>query len=91
MGGGKSKSKSSAHEMHIKRAHGGGFIVTHHPKKKHPMDDSEPEQHVVPDADALANHVQQNMGDQPAAGEGPAEPEQAQAAPAPAPMPTQGM
>lgn len=91
MGGGKSKSKSSskAHEMHIKRAHGGGYVVTHHKAKKHPMDDSDPETHVVPDAEALQAHVQGAMGDQPPAGTPMPDPN-AQAA-APQAMPPQGM
>jgi hypothetical protein len=73
MGGGKKSGKKSEshgdkpHEIHIKRAHGGGFVVTHH-KKKSPMDGSEPETHVVPDADQLQQHVQDNLGDQPPAG-----------------------
>lgn len=74
MGGGKKSSKKSEsrgdkpHEMHIKRAHGGGFIVKHHPKHKPGQMDDEATEHVVPDADQLAQHVQDNMGDQPPAG-----------------------
>lgn len=87
MGGGKSgkSHKPSAHEIHIKRAHGGGFIVKHHKKKKAgQIDMEEPQEHVVPDMDQLQQHVADHMSDQPAAGQGPLEPEQApQAAPQP--------
>lgn len=93
MGGGKSKkseSKSSGekpHEMHIRRAHGGGFVVTHHKKKSSMMDQSDPTEHVVPDADQLAQHVQDNMGDQPPAGTPAPDPN----APAPQPQAAAGM
>lgn len=83
MGGSKPKSKSSSkkpHEIHVKRAHGGGFIAKHHHKSKPGEDQQEPEEHVVPDMDALQQHLQDNLGDQPAAGMPP------QGAPAPAPQ-----
>lgn len=94
MGGGKSTSKSKssgAHEVHIKRAHGGGFVVKHHKKHKPgQLDQGEPEDHVISDMDQLKAHLDDHLGDQPPAGEGPA-PEQA-AAPAPqAPTPQMGM
>ena len=89
--GGKGKSKSKGgkkpHSMHIKRAHSGGFVVTHHHA---PADDGtmpEPEDHVVPDLDSLHDHIDQNMGDQGPAPTAPP-PEAAAAAPAgPAPAP----
>ncbi len=75
MGGGKKSEKSEKkssgekpHEMHIKRAHGGGYIVKHHPKRKPGQMDDEATEHVVPDADQLQQHVADNMGDQPPAG-----------------------
>lgn len=70
MGGGKKKSSSSkkhAHEMHIKRAHSGGFIVHHHPVPGSPEEAGEPESHVLPDIASLQAHVGDNMGDQPPA------------------------
>lgn len=71
MGGGKKKSSSKKHphEMHIKRAHSGGFIVTHHHKMGDDGAMPETEDHVLPDTAALQAHVGDNMGDQP-----PAEP-----------------
>lgn len=96
MGGGKSKKSESKsggekpHEIHIKRAHGGGFVVTHHRKHKMGMDDGEPETHVVPDADQLQQHVSDNMGDQPPAGTPMPDPN-AQAATPPQGAPPQGM
>lgn len=98
MGGGKKSGKKSEshgdkpHEMHIKRAHGGGYVVTHHKHKKSPMDSmDEPETHVVPDADQLSQHVQNAMGDQPPAGTPMPDPNaQAAAPPQGAPSP-QGM
>jgi hypothetical protein len=46
----------------------------------------EPDQHVVPDLDALQSHVADNMGDQPPMEAQAAAP----AAPAPAPAPAAG-
>lgn len=91
--GGKSGSKKSEshgdkpHEMNIKRAHGGGFVVTHHKAHKPGMDMNDPETHVVPDADQLQQHVSDNMGDQPPAGTPPPDPNAAppQGTPAAAP------
>lgn len=78
--------KAKVHRMEIERADGGGYIVHHHheqPKDKEGMSEHRPmTKHVVADADDLADHVQEHMGDQPAAGEAP-EPEPEQA-PAPA-------
>lgn len=83
MGGGRGKSSKSAarpSEMHIKRGHTGGFIVTHH--HKHPA--AEPSTHAVQDTEQLLQHVQDNMGDQPPTGSAPAPA-------APPQMPPQGM
>lgn len=92
MGGGKPKEKSSSHakphEMHIKRAHGGGFIVKHH-HKTDPMTGMTPdsEDHVVADPEQLQQHVADNMGDQPPAGTPMPQPQ----APAPQAGPMPGM
>lgn len=87
-GHGKSKSKGGKkpHSMHIKRAHSGGFVVTHHhaPADDGSMSDPD-EDHVVPDLDSLHDHIDQNMGDQ-----GPAPITPPPAAPAPAPAPAAG-
>src|SRR6185312_3291057 len=78
MGGSKPKSKSKSssgdkpYEIHVRRAHGGGFIAKHHKKRKPGEMDEEPQEHVIPDIDQLQQHIADNMGDQPPAGEGPA-------------------
>ena len=66
MGGhGKGKSKNKPHSAHIKRAHSGGFHVTHHFKPTGddgmPAEDTE---HVVPSVEALHDHIDQHFGDQ---------------------------
>jgi len=89
MGGGKSKPKSSAHEIHIKRAHGGGFIAKHHKKKKAgQIQDEEPQEHVLADLDQLKQHMDDHLGDQPPAGQGGMEEEAPQGMPQ---APMQGM
>ena len=78
--GGKKKSKSKSkpkskakkggkpvHEMHIRHAKSGGFIVKHHFKPQPTQQGGgggmpqEPEEHAVPDMDALQQHVGDNM------------------------------
>lgn len=65
LGGKKSKS-SKPHSIHVRRGHSGGFVATHHHKGGAGSMD-EPEEHVLPDIAALQQHMQDNMGDQPAA------------------------
>lgn len=96
MGGSEEKHKGSkVSHMEIHRADGGGFIVHHHHEaeksKEGHMEHKPMTRHVVNDADDLGDHVQQTMGDQPAAGEAPdpddqpaGDPGQSAAAPAPA-------
>src|ERR1700677_3035799 len=86
MGGGKKKSKSGkhVHEMYIKRGKSGGFIATHHFDNSGSGPDEPPEMpedHVIPDAATLGQHVQDQMGDQGAAPMAP--PPDAQAGPGP--------
>jgi hypothetical protein len=74
LGGGDKKKSSSksgkVHEMHIRRAHSGGFIVKHHHEPDPESGASAPsEEHVVGDVDQLQQHVADNMGDQPGAEE----------------------
>lgn len=86
MGGRKSgkTSKPGPHEIHIKRAHGGGFIAKHHKKKKAgQLMDEEPQEHVLSDLDQLKQHMDEHMGDQPPAGQGGMEEETSQPAPQP--------
>ena len=75
MGGGK-KSKSSSgkkskghkvHEMHIRHAKSGGYIVKHDFKADQAGGMSpEPEEHAVPDMDQLQQHVDAHMQPPPA-------------------------
>jgi hypothetical protein len=93
MGGDKkssSKSKSSKskskkpHSIHVRRGKSGGFIAEHHFKSESPDEMTpESEEHVVPDIDALKEHMAEHMGDQP--GQEPAE---AEPAPTPSAAPT---
>ena len=58
--------------MHIRRATGGGFIARHDlaDEAGNPAGGAAPE-HVLPDMDAAQAHLDDHMGDQPAAGEAP--------------------
>jgi hypothetical protein len=71
MGGKKSKPKPKTknkktgkhvHEMHIRHAASGGYIAKHHfkPQAGSGMPE-EPEEHAIPDMNALTQHVQDNM------------------------------
>jgi hypothetical protein len=87
MGGGKKKSKKKkssgkhVHEMHIRHAANGGYIVKHHfkPVAGGGGQPQEPEEHAIPDMPGLQDHVQDNMQQPP--------PQQAQPQPAPAAQP----
>jgi hypothetical protein len=88
------KEKRHVDEMHIKRGAKGGFVVHHDMKggeKEHEEKRTGP--HVIANADDLHDHIDEHMGDQPAAGEGeaPGGADPAAAAPAPGagPDPTQ--
>lgn len=83
---GKKKSKSKGkkggkhvHEMHIRHAASGGYIAKHHFKPGGGGAPQEPEEHAIPDMDALQQHVGDNM--QP----------QAQPQPQPGPMQQQAV
>lgn len=67
--GKKHEKKLHTHEMHIKRADHGGHIVHHHMRDED-GNEAGTQTAVVPDNEALGQHVQDAMGDQPAAGEG---------------------
>lgn len=74
MGGkksGKAKSGKKPHSIHVRRAHSGGFVATHHHKMADDGSMPEDEEHVIPDMQALQQHMQDNMGDQGAAPQGP--------------------
>lgn len=85
---GSSKSEKKVHKMEIRHGASGGYIVTHHqkPKAESMMSGAqEPQEHVIPDAEALQQHVAANMGDsEPAPG---ASPDQAAGAAQAAPDP----
>lgn len=76
--------------MHIKRGKSGGFIVSHHHAPDETGAMQEPDDHVIPDMQALQSHVADNMGDQGPAP--PPSPDMSQAAGpgAGAPPPTPG-
>jgi hypothetical protein len=67
-GGGKSKSSSSKgkrpHSVHVKHGASGGYIATHHFKHKQGEDPIDPEDHVLPDQQAMLDHMEANMPDQ---------------------------
>lgn len=64
------KPKGHVHAVHVRRASGGGYIATHtmQDQSGKGLPDQE---HVIPDADALQDHMQAAMGDQPPAGSAP--------------------
>jgi hypothetical protein len=77
---GKGKSKTHTHGVHYERASNGGYIAhvhKHHGKGPHSEGMSHVEEHALPDKEAVAEHFDEHMGDQPGYGE-----EMAQAAPA---------
>jgi hypothetical protein len=74
MGGSRKKSKTKkkkggkhVHEMHIRHGASGGYIAKHHFKPGADGMPQEPEEHAIPDMDALQQHVADNMqpGPQP--------------------------
>lgn len=70
--GGK-KKKEHVHGVHVRRAAGGGYIARHEmaDEEGNPSGNAAPE-HVINDPEALQAHMQEHMGDQPAAGAAPA-------------------
>lgn len=80
---GSSKGEKKVHKMEIRHGASGGYIVTHHqkPKAESMMSGAqEPQEHVIPDAAALQQHVAANMGDSESA-QGASPDPTAQAAP----------
>jgi hypothetical protein len=69
LGSKSAKGKMHTHAMHVRRASGGGYIATHD-MKNDAGEAMGTQEHVIPDADALQDHMQASMGDQPPAGEG---------------------
>lgn len=77
------KKHVHTHAVEYRRADNGGFhakVEKHHGKGPHSEGHSHTETHVLPDADAMQEHMQEHMGDQPPAGEMP-EPQPAQQEP----------
>ena len=71
-GKGEGKRKTHTHGVHYERAGNGGFIAhvhKHFGEGPHSEGHSHTEEHVVPDTDAAQEHMEENMGDQPAVGE----------------------
>lgn len=87
------KSGKKPHSIHVRHAASGGYIATHHhkPSKESMLDSSEPEDHILPDMQALQQHMADNMPQPEDQGQpspdqsGGAPPPPPQAAPAPAP------
>lgn len=92
LGGGKSHKSSGhkkPHSVHVKHGASGGYIATHHHKQKPGEDPIESEDHVLPDQEAMLEHMAQNMPqDQGDAGGAP---QGAAPAPAAAPATPMGM
>lgn len=81
-GGKKEGAKLHTHGVHYERASNGGIIAHVHRHTGTPGGDHTPhhtEEHVLPDAATAQDHMQENLGDQPAAGE--MQPQQAAAPP----------
>lgn len=71
-GRGKKTGKTHTHSVHYERASNGGIIAhvhKHHGKGPHSEGPSHSEEHVLPDMEAAQAHLDEHMGDQPAAGE----------------------
>lgn len=71
-GGKKGKSETHTHRVEYERAHNGGYVATvhkHHGKGPHSEGHSHTETHVIPDKEQMMEHMDEHMGDQPAAGE----------------------
>lgn len=62
------KHPKKVHKMHITKAHSGGYHVVHEHSSPHP-----PEEHVIPNTDALHDHIEEHYGE-PNPGEEAAEP-----------------
>jgi len=82
LGGKGKKSPTHTHGVHYERAANGGYVAhvhKHHGKGPHSEGHSHSEEHVLPDKEAMLEHMDEHMGDQPAAGEmaPPQEPEEA--------------
>jgi hypothetical protein len=72
LGGEKKKGKTHTHGVHYERAGNGGYIAhvhKHHGAGPHSEGHSHTEEHSLPDKDAMAEHMEEHMGDQPAVGE----------------------
>lgn len=76
---GHSGGKHHVHEMHVRRAAGGGYIARHDMADEsgapaNMLGGGASPEHILPDADALHAHMDEHMGDQPAMGEAPPPP-----------------
>jgi len=70
-GGAHKAHKGHVHSVHVRRAAGGGFIAKNE-REQDPNDPGmggPPEEHVLPDQESLVQHMQDHLGDQPAAGQ----------------------
>lgn len=72
LGGKGGKSKTHTHGVHYERADNGGYrahVTKHHGAGPHSEGHSHTEEHILPDKEAMMDHMDQHMGDQPPAGE----------------------
>jgi hypothetical protein len=71
--GGKGKGhKTHTHGVHYERADNGGYIAhvhKHHGEGPRSEGHSHTEEHALPDKEAVAEHFDEHMGDQPGFGE----------------------
>jgi len=85
----KKKGGKRVKEMHVRRGASGGYIAKHDFER--PTDASQPmpesEEHILPDMEALHDHMDEHMGEeqQEAAGGGEPQAPASQGAPAPEP------
>lgn len=65
LGGKSKKKKKPVHRMNIRHAASGGYIAEHQFKPSMNGPAQEPEEHAIPDMDALKAHVEQHMAEPP--------------------------
>lgn len=72
---GKHKVKAHTHSIHYERADNGGFHARVE-KRDHEGHPHKTEHHILPDMESAQAHMDEHMGDQPAAGEMPPPPDE---------------
>lgn len=82
LGGSSEKPKKEIKEMHVRKSHNGGHIITH---KHHAPEHHPDEEHTTHGDDAMVEHMMQHAGT-PNPGEAASEPDAASAMQGSAPM-----